>query len=137
VRRFILPLAFAVFVAAVVTVVVVLTGITGDRKVTPFPTAVATAPPTPPNDSFVTRLNVWPVYGYDQAHTFSNPISRQWPPYRVKWQLDVGDLLEFPPITWGDRLYFNAGHGFVYCCRASTGKVLWRFNTAGKLARQQ
>lgn len=103
----------------------------GSKKATPFPTVSLTVTPTPLPS---TEAGNWPTYGYDPARTRFNPTVALRPPYRVKWKFDAHDLLEFPPSIVKSKLYFNNGHGRVFCLDAVTGKTLWTYDLHAFLA---
>jgi outer membrane protein assembly factor BamB len=131
-----------VFLAALVAFGIVLLVISrsGHGPVSPFPTAATTELPSPGASSTVSPSanpndqGSWPTYGFDDARTRFDPAVTLKPPYRILWNFRANDLLEFPPVFQGDRLYFNGEHGRVRCLDAATGKELWHFDTKGKIA---
>jgi len=133
-KRLLLTAAFVVLLAAAGTGVALLTGPVGDRRVTPFPSSPgATASPNPAGQQ-LKIMSWWPVYGYDLAHTRASSVSTLEPPFTVRWTFYVGELLEFPPVVWSNRLYFTSGKGIVHCVEARTGEVVWTFPMPGKAA---
>lgn len=103
------------------------------KSPTPFPSASLTATPTPtPLPS--AEAGDWPTYGYDRARTRFAPNVKLRPPYKVKWKFNAGALLEFPPAIVKSKLYFNNGHGKVFCLDALTGKVIWTHDLGAYLA---
>ncbi len=68
----------------------------------------------------------WPRFGYDVGRSkfLDAPVVR--PPFRKVWKYKGGDLIEFPPIVVGNRLYFIDNSGFYVALDARTGKVVWK-----------
>ena len=141
-RKRIILIGAGVFLAALIAfgVLVLAMSRAGHGPVSAFPTAATTtlpsftplpsgSPPTNPNDQ-----GSWPTYGFDDARTRFDPAVTLRPPYRLVWRFRTNDLLEFPPVFQGDRLYFNAEHGYVTCLDTASGRLTWRFNTKGKMA---
>ena len=68
----------------------------------------------------------WPRFGYDVGRSkfLDAPVVR--PPFRKAWKYTGGDLIEFPPIVVGKRLYLIDNSGFYVALDAETGKVIWK-----------
>ena len=68
----------------------------------------------------------WPRFGYDVGRSkfLDAPIVR--PPFRKAWKYDQDELIEFPPIVVGKRLYFIDNDGVYVALDAETGKVVWK-----------
>lgn len=43
------------------------------------------------------------------------------------WRFIADGPVRFAPLAWRDNLYFVADDGYLYCLRASDGKLQWRF----------
>lgn len=69
---------------------------------------------------------VWPTYGYDPERLHVGPAFSLRPPFRVRWALHAGSLLEFPPAVAYGRLYLGTNAGLFLAVEARTGKVVWR-----------
>ncbi len=76
----------------------------------------------------------WPMYGYsaDRRRQLSVPRALR-PPFRRKWAFDGHQLLEFPPVISGDRLFLLKDDGVMHAIDKRTGKAVWS-RRLGKLA---
>lgn len=45
----------------------------------------------------------------------------------LAWSFTAGGRISQAPIAVGDKLYFGAADGFIYCLDKATGKLAWRF----------
>jgi outer membrane protein assembly factor BamB len=54
---------------------------------------------------------------------------------RVIWKAYTGSGINFPPVTWNDRVYVGSNDGRVYAFEAMTGRLLWRFRAAPEVRR--
>jgi outer membrane protein assembly factor BamB len=96
----------------------------------PTPTPVETPEPEPkkakktrdPLDGFQ-----WAQYGYskDRRRYLPTDFSVR-PPFRTRWNWHSHNLLEFPPILVGDRLFLTTNDGRVVALNRKTGKQLWK-----------
>ncbi|MEK6247074.1 MAG: PQQ-like beta-propeller repeat protein, partial [Planctomycetales bacterium] len=50
-----------------------------------------------------------------------------------KWQFFAEAPIRFAPVASGDRLYFGADDGCMYCVRADEGSLIWKFDTASSV----
>jgi outer membrane protein assembly factor BamB len=48
----------------------------------------------------------------------------------VLWQFTAGGRIDSPPTIQKGRVLFGSADGYVYCLRASDGKLVWRFLAA-------
>jgi outer membrane protein assembly factor BamB len=48
------------------------------------------------------------------------------PPLRVGWKFNDGALLEFPPVIYDNRLFFEDANGWARGVSTTNGHVLWR-----------
>jgi len=46
------------------------------------------------------------------------------------WSYTTGGRVDSPPTIWNGRVLFGSADGWVYCLRASDGKLAWRFRAA-------
>jgi outer membrane protein assembly factor BamB len=85
---------------------------------------IAQPTPTLPKSSPATFS--WPLYGYTKDHTrfFPAPSSVR-PPFRVLWEHNSHELLEFPPVIYGERLYQLGDNGTLTAYDKRTGHVIW------------
>lgn len=44
-----------------------------------------------------------------------------------KWRFVTDGPVRFAPLVWEDRVYFVADDGYLYCVRADTGRLVWKF----------
>jgi outer membrane protein assembly factor BamB len=49
---------------------------------------------------------------------------------RKLWSFSASGRVDSPPTIWKGRVLFGSADGFVYCLRASDGKLAWRFRAA-------
>ena len=91
---------------------------------TEFETTEAPGATTRPEEEV--RTVPWPTYGYDNARTRYAPDFDLRPPYRVRWRVNGGSLLEFPPVIGYGRLYLATNLGRFLAVDAETGKVAWQ-----------
>jgi len=68
----------------------------------------------------------WPRFGYDVGRSKFLDAPVVHPPFRKVWKYKGGDLIEFPPIVVGKRLYLIDNSGFYVALDAETGKVIWK-----------
>ena len=71
----------------------------------------------------------WPQYGRNPQRTgLAGDVAIR-PPYRVRWAVDVGRFLEFPPAIVGGRLFVATDPGRLLALDSSTGAVDWSLST--------
>jgi outer membrane protein assembly factor BamB len=71
----------------------------------------------------------WPIYGFDLQRTHYLPAADAKnvnPPFRSKWSLNAGSLMEYQPVLWKGTMFFLANNGVAWAVRTKTGKVLWK-----------
>ena len=68
----------------------------------------------------------WPRFGYDLGRSkfLDAPVVR--PPFRKDWKYKGDELIEFPPIVVGNRLYLIDNDGLYVALDSRTGKVVWK-----------
>jgi outer membrane protein assembly factor BamB len=72
----------------------------------------------------------WPQYGRNPQRTgFAGDLAIG-PPYRVKWAVDVGKFLEFPPAIAGGRLFVATDAGKLLALDSATGAIDWSRGTS-------
>lgn len=89
----------------------------------PFkPEPAPTKPPPQPVAKFV-----WPFYGYTEDHRryFPAPASMH-PPFHRIWEAKQSDLLEFPPVMSGKRLFQLADDGVLSAIDTEDGHIIWK-----------
>ena len=52
-----------------------------------------------------------------------------------KWQFFANAPIRFAPLAEGDRIYFGADDGCIYCLSAADGTLLWKFDAASSARR--
>jgi outer membrane protein assembly factor BamB len=68
----------------------------------------------------------WPLYGYTKNHTRFFPASaRLRPPFRQLWAHNVGSLLEFPPVIYGERIFQLSDNGVLMARDKHNGLPVW------------
>ena len=72
------------------------------------------------------REEPWPTYGLDRARTRFAASFRHRPPYRVRWVVNAGTLIEFPPVIAYGRLYFATIEGKFLAVETERGEIAWR-----------
>jgi outer membrane protein assembly factor BamB len=89
-------------------------------------TTTSTAPP-PARRRVVVNNFVWPWYGFDAGRTrvFQGPPNLH-PPFHVGWIHGDNALLEFPPVIFGNTMYFMNDSGYVKALNTLNGRVLWQ-----------
>ncbi|HEY1690347.1 MAG TPA: PQQ-binding-like beta-propeller repeat protein [Solirubrobacteraceae bacterium] len=96
----------------------------------PFkPEKTPTKPPPQPIAKFV-----WPFYGYTKTHRryFPAPATMH-PPFHRVWEAKESDLLEFPPVMSGARIFQLADDGVLSAISAKDGHIIWK-RKLGKLS---
>jgi outer membrane protein assembly factor BamB len=87
---------------------------------------VTTAAPAKPRPKKAVIVRPWPTYGYDATRT---RVAQQFegvrPPFRRLWLVRSGNLLEFPPVVAGGRVFASHQWGRVFAINATTGRVIW------------
>src|SRR5579884_369975 len=93
----------------------------------PQPPPPPAPPPPKPKPRPVRIDDPWPFYGYNLARTrfFPNGTKLD-PPLHVGWRFFDGALLEFPPVTYDNTLYFADANGWARAVSSTNGHVLWR-----------
>jgi outer membrane protein assembly factor BamB len=68
----------------------------------------------------------WPFYGYTKDHlrNFPAPASLR-PPYRVLWEHNFGQLLEFPPVIRGDHIFQLGDNATLFATNKHNGHPIW------------
>ena len=68
----------------------------------------------------------WPRFGYDLARTKFLNAQKVRPPFRKLWKYDQDELIEFPPVIAGNRMYLIDNDGVFVTLNKDTGKVVWK-----------
>jgi outer membrane protein assembly factor BamB len=69
----------------------------------------------------------WPFYGYTKDHTRFFPApARLRPPFNQLWAHDLGTLLEFPPVLYGDHIFQLGDDGELKAISKRTGNIFWK-----------
>jgi outer membrane protein assembly factor BamB len=74
----------------------------------------------------------WPSYRHDAQRTGCTTTAVQ-TPVRVNWQSELGGRLTPPVIAEGRVFVARADAGVICCLDSTTGQLLWRFHTGGRL----
>jgi len=51
---------------------------------------------------------------------------------KEKWVFFTEGPVRFSPTIWNNRVYFGSDDGFVYCLKAVSGKMLWKYHPGPK-----
>src|SRR5439155_6068402 len=81
---------------------------------------------TTPRQTFGAKV-IWPMFGYDPARRRAPDGMRLRPPFRTRWFVNAGELVEFPPVIAYGRLYFANRHGVVFSVDTDAPRKRWRF----------
>ncbi len=46
---------------------------------------------------------------------------------KVKWRFYTDGPVRYAPIAWKDKIYVGSDDGYLYCLKAETGALIWRF----------
>jgi outer membrane protein assembly factor BamB len=49
---------------------------------------------------------------------------------KALWHFTAGARIDSPPTLWQGRVLFGSRDGFVYCLRADSGDLIWRYRAA-------
>ena len=70
---------------------------------------------------------VWPDYGYTKDRRRYLPASADLrPPFRTLWATSTSDLVEFPPVMSGRRLFILKNNGTLVALGANNGHRVWQ-----------
>jgi outer membrane protein assembly factor BamB len=72
---------------------------------------------------------VWPMFGFDASRRRAPDDIRLRPPFRTRWYVSGGALVEFPPAIAYGRLYFANRVGAVYAVSTDRPRVDWKFHS--------
>ena len=50
-----------------------------------------------------------------------------------RWEFFAEGPVRFAPVFHQERVYFGADDGCIYCLRAKTGELIWKYNAAPKI----
>jgi outer membrane protein assembly factor BamB len=90
------------------------------------PHAPFVAQPTPKLPPRGPDRFAWPLYGYTKNHTRFFPAPpRVRPPFRQLWAHNVGSLLEFPPVMYGETIFQLADNGALTARNKNNGHPVW------------
>jgi outer membrane protein assembly factor BamB len=85
------------------------------------------AQPTPTLPKAGPSRFAWPIYGYTTDHTRFFPApAGVYPPFRQLWEHDSNELLEFPPVIYGDRIYQLGDSAKLTAYDKHNGHVVWQ-----------
>ena len=90
---------------------------------------VATAPP--PADA---SSEAWPTFGNTPESTRSNTALNVTRPFRTRWDVNVGSLVELPPVIGDGRVVVGTNHGLAIAIDIRSGAILWRTQLGGAVA---
>lgn len=71
------------------------------------------------------RAEAWAEYGRTPERTRANTKLDLAPPFRERWRVDAGSLVEFPPVIAGDRAVVGTNGGRAMAIDTRTGRTLW------------
>jgi outer membrane protein assembly factor BamB len=76
----------------------------------------------------------WPTFGNTAESTRSNTALRADPPYATRWDLNVGSLVELPPVIGDGRVVAGTNHALALAVDLATGRIDWEHNVGGAVA---
>lgn len=129
-------LVIVAIIVAVIAAVRLHSKPTGSHFNARTPGFTATTPTPPPSKGKAHDRFVWPIYGFNDARTrvFSGPTSLDDPSgWKTAWHLPGNAPIEFPPVIYGNALFFMDDNASVNKVNATTGKRWWR-KSIGKLS---
>ena len=78
---------------------------------------------------------VWPDYGYTKDRRRYLPASADLrPPFRTMWATSTSDLVEFPPVMAGGRLFILKNNGTLVALGANNGHRVWQRKVGAQAA---
>jgi outer membrane protein assembly factor BamB len=82
--------------------------------------------PTPTLPASGPSRFAWPLYGYAKDHTRFFPASEDVrPPFKQLWVRNSHELLEFPPVIYGNRIFQLSDGAVLTALDKLTGYVIW------------
>ena len=76
----------------------------------------------------------WPTFGNSPESTRSNTALDTTLPLVPRWTVDVGSLVELPPVIGDGRVLAGTNHGLAIALNLKSGAVLWRTEVGGAVA---
>jgi outer membrane protein assembly factor BamB len=70
----------------------------------------------------------WPTYGFNNERLHVAEFSHR-PPYRKRWRVSAGNIIEFPPVIGYRRVYMAQQRGRFFAIDARTGRIDWQKDT--------
>jgi outer membrane protein assembly factor BamB len=82
--------------------------------------------PTPTLPASGPSRFAWPLYGYAKDHTRFFPAPEDVrPPFKQLWVRNSHELLEFPPVIYGERIFQLSDGAVLTALDKRTGYVIW------------
>src|SRR5919197_1342598 len=78
---------------------------------------------------------IWPDYGYTKNRRRYLPTSADLrPPFKTVWAMPTKDLVEFPPVMAGGRLFLLKNNGTLWAIGANNGHHMWQRKVGAQAA---
>ena len=78
---------------------------------------------------------VWPDYGFTKSRRRYLPTSADLrPPFKTVWAMQTKDLVEFPPVMAGGRLFLLKNNGTLWAIGANNGHRVWQRKVGAQAA---
>ena len=78
---------------------------------------------------------IWPDYGYTKNRRRYLPTSADLrPPFKTVWAMPTKDLVEFPPVMAGGRLFLLKNNGTLWAIGANNGHRVWQRKVGAQAA---
>jgi outer membrane protein assembly factor BamB len=127
-KRLLLGLAALVLVVASAGAAFVLYRLHQQRNIRGSSTEEFVTTETTPAEPIDTAVR-WPMFGFDVSRKRAPDGVRLRPPFRTRWYVSGGALIEFPPAVAYGRLYFANRVGTLYAVATHRPRVEWKFHS--------
>ncbi|MBU4223448.1 MAG: PQQ-binding-like beta-propeller repeat protein [Euryarchaeota archaeon] len=74
------------------------------------------------------RIDDWPVFGHDSAHTGTTDEIVE-PPLELLWKFQADGFTTSSPAVSGGTVYIGSDEGYVYALDTLNGSLKWKYKT--------